>query len=73
MSYGLYLWHWPLYVVLTPERTHLGHAAVTALRAQVEGSPDTPHKREYNIHTELVIRESTGAPRTAPKPLGKPK
>jgi LacI family transcriptional regulator len=49
-------------------RFDLARAAVTALRAQVEGSPDTPHKREYNIDTELVIRESTGAPRTAPKP-----
>lgn len=40
-------------------RLELARAAVTALRAHVEG---TPHEREYRIGTQLVVRESTGFP-----------
>ena len=32
MSYGLYLWHWPVYVVLSPERTGWGAAALLVPR-----------------------------------------
>ncbi len=32
ISYEMYLWHWPLYLVLTPARTGLGGAALLALR-----------------------------------------
>lgn len=32
ISYGVYLWHWPLYQILTQERTGLGGLALTALR-----------------------------------------
>lgn len=40
-------------------RTELAKAAVTALRAHVEG---TGQKREYQIDTKLVVRESTTFP-----------
>jgi len=32
VSYGLYLWHWPLYLVLTPDRTGLDGWTLTAVR-----------------------------------------
>jgi DNA-binding LacI/PurR family transcriptional regulator len=44
-------------------RFELARAAVTALRAHVENSEDSRPKREYKIQTDLVVRESTGAPR----------
>ena len=32
ISYGVYLWHWPIYLMLTPERIGLGDYPVFALR-----------------------------------------
>src|ERR1700729_2696800 len=44
-------------------RFELARAAVTALRTHVEQPQDS--KREYSIQTDLIVRESTGAPRGA--------
>ncbi len=46
-------------------RFDIARAAVTALRAHVEETEGSAPKREYNIETELVVRESTGSPRGA--------
>jgi peptidoglycan/LPS O-acetylase OafA/YrhL len=35
LSYGLYLYHWPVYLVLTPERTRLDGVLLLALRLLV--------------------------------------
>jgi DNA-binding LacI/PurR family transcriptional regulator len=48
-------------------RLDLARAAVTALRAHVEG---TAPQREYKIDTHLVVRESTGYPPGAMENLG---
>jgi DNA-binding LacI/PurR family transcriptional regulator len=52
-------------------RFELARAAVTALRTQVEHPQDS--KREYNIQTDLIVRESTGVPREAITNQRKPK
>ncbi|HYU58041.1 MAG TPA: acyltransferase, partial [Actinomycetota bacterium] len=35
ISYGLYLWHWPVYVVLTPQRSGLDGWTLTGVRIAV--------------------------------------
>jgi len=49
----------------------LARAAVMALKAQVEGTPEP--RRSYPIETRLVVRESTGYPRGAMVDLQKRK
>jgi DNA-binding LacI/PurR family transcriptional regulator len=46
-------------------RFELARAAVTALRAHVEQPENPSPKREHNIQTDLIVRESTGVPRGA--------
>ena len=35
LSYGLYLWHWPIYIVLSPERTGLDGVTLLGVRIAV--------------------------------------
>src|SRR6266567_4028970 len=44
-------------------RFELARSAFNALRAHVEDSETSARKREYNIQTDLIVRESTGFPR----------
>jgi DNA-binding LacI/PurR family transcriptional regulator len=53
----------PPLTTIQMSRFELARAAVTALRAHVEGPEDSALKREYNIQTDLIVRESTGFPR----------
>jgi hypothetical protein len=53
ISYGVYLWHWPVDVVLTPERTHLGHVALTIARFAVTLAIAIPSHKFF----ERPIRE----------------
>jgi DNA-binding LacI/PurR family transcriptional regulator len=54
-------------------RFDLARAAVTALRAHVENADDRAPKRDYNIQTDLIVRESTGSPRAAATRLREPR
>ena len=44
-------------------RYELARAAFAALYTHVEGTAESAGKREYDIPTELIVRESTGFPR----------
>jgi LacI family transcriptional regulator len=54
-------------------RFELARAAVTALRAHVENPDDPAPKRDYMIQTDLIVRESTGFPRSATTRLREPR
>jgi DNA-binding LacI/PurR family transcriptional regulator len=53
----------PPLTTIQMSRFELARAAVTALRAQVEGFAGTAERREISIPTNLIVRESTGFPR----------
>jgi DNA-binding LacI/PurR family transcriptional regulator len=53
----------PPLTTIQMSRFELARAAVTALRAQVEGFAGAAEKREISIPTNLIVRESTGFPR----------
>lgn len=62
----------PPLTTIRMSRFDLAKAAVAALRAAVEGTTEQA-RREYEITTELVVRESTSFPRGMMKDLKKSK
>lgn len=52
-------------------RYALAKAAVAALRAQVEEPQQSSGRREFDIPTDLIVRESTGYPRGTMKQMKK--
>ena len=58
ISYGLYLWHWPVYVVLDPARTTMQGAALLAVRVAVTFALAT---LSYFL-VERPIRRAGGVP-----------
>ncbi len=56
----------PPLTTIQMSRFDLARAAVTALRTHVEQPEDA--KREYNIQTDLIVRESTSVPCGTAKP-----
>jgi len=63
----------PPLTTIQMSRFELAHAAFAALRSHVEESAHSTQKREYNIRTDLVARESTDFPRGAMAHLRKTK
>ncbi|MFM7616398.1 MAG: acyltransferase family protein [Actinomycetes bacterium] len=57
ISYGVYLWHWPVIVWLTPTNTHLDGAALTGLRLAVTLAAATV---SYHV-LEMPIRRASFA------------
>jgi DNA-binding LacI/PurR family transcriptional regulator len=52
-------------------RFELARSAFNALRTHVEEPDASTQKREYNIQTDLIVRESTGSPKETMKHLRK--
>ena len=61
VSYGLYLWHWPVYVVLTEERTGLEGPLLLGARVLVTGALAALSYRlvEQPIHAQRLQRHFT--------------
>jgi peptidoglycan/LPS O-acetylase OafA/YrhL len=64
VSYGLYLWHWPVDVAVTPDRTHLTGSALLLARLGLAGLLATA---SYLLVERPVRR---GALRRLPRPAG---
>jgi LacI family transcriptional regulator len=62
----------PPLTTIQMSRFELARAAVTALRAHVETADANARKRDYKIQTDLVVRESTGSPRSTATRLREP-
>jgi peptidoglycan/LPS O-acetylase OafA/YrhL len=58
ISYGLYLYHWPIFLVLTPERTDLGTVPLFALRvtATLAVALASYHLLEQPVRRHRVLR-----------------
>jgi peptidoglycan/LPS O-acetylase OafA/YrhL len=61
ISYGVYLWHWPIYVVLNESRAHMTGWALLALRIGVTLAVAV---LSYRV-VEQPIRKRAGSPPTA--------
>src|SRR5207245_3895706 len=61
VSYGVYLWHWPIYVVLNESRAHMAGWALLALRIAVTLAVAVV---SYRV-VEQPIRRRAGSPPTA--------
>ena len=67
ISYGLYLWHWPLYVAISPERVHLLGAWLLAVRvaATFVAAGLSYHLLELPVRRGLLRRRRLARPITA--------
>lgn len=67
LSYGLYLWHWPVYVLLDADRTGLHGPALTAVRVAVSVAVATA---SYHLLEAPVRSERWRLPRPALASVG---
>jgi hypothetical protein len=69
ISYEMYLWHWPTYLVVTPDRTGLDGLALLAVRLSVVVAlafatarlVDDPIRRGVRLRTPNLARLAAGA------------
>jgi peptidoglycan/LPS O-acetylase OafA/YrhL len=61
LSYGLYLWHWPIYIFMDPERTGLSRWPLTAVRiaATVVAAAVSYYVVEQPVRSGLARRPKT--------------
>ena len=69
VSYGLYLYHWPVYLALSPQRTHLSQVPLFFLRVAVTGLLawgsyrliEQPVRRRRVLTGQLALPTAIGA------------